>query len=45
MHATNYIDLKETPDKVRNTIKSLASNAVHLATLLAERPYPPPLRD
>ena len=40
MHTTDYIDLDETPEAVASTNKSLAANAVHLATLLKERPYP-----
>ena len=43
MGNTNYIDLKSTPESVQKTIRSLASNAAHLAGLLAQQPYPPPL--
>lgn len=42
MHKTDYKDLPETPEKVASTTKTLAANAAHLATLLAERPYPAP---
>ncbi|MER5550508.1 NAD(P)H-dependent oxidoreductase [Streptomyces sp. NPDC002793] len=41
MHGTDYQDLDETPDAVDSTTKTLAANAVHLARLLADRPYPP----
>ncbi|MDX2621593.1 NAD(P)H-dependent oxidoreductase [Streptomyces sp. NPDC013082] len=40
MHGTDYQDLDETPDAVASTTKTLAANAVHLARLLANRPYP-----
>jgi multimeric flavodoxin WrbA len=40
MGDTNYIDLKETPKKVEQTIRTLASNAAHLAKLLKTSPYP-----
>jgi multimeric flavodoxin WrbA len=42
MSSTNYIDLDRTPKKVASTIKTLASNAVHLAALLKKNPYPAP---
>ncbi|HEY4145425.1 flavodoxin family protein [Pinirhizobacter sp.] len=42
MSDTNYVDLKQTPKKVAQTIKSLSANAVHLAGLLAAHPYPAP---
>ncbi|OOG52325.1 hypothetical protein [Rhodanobacter sp. C03] len=38
----NYIDLDRTPKKLASTIKTLASNAVHFAAQLKERPYPAP---
>ena len=41
MGSTDFKDLEATPDKVRETIRTIASNAAHLARLLAERPYPP----
>ncbi|GAA2967558.1 flavodoxin family protein [Kitasatospora cinereorecta] len=40
MHGTDYQDLDETPDAVASTTKTLAANAVHLARLLADHPYP-----
>lgn len=42
MGSTNYIDLDRTPDKVASTIRTIASQAAHLAGLLHERPYPAP---
>lgn len=42
MSDVNYIDLTKTPDNVMQTIKTLASNAAHLAKLLQEKPYPAP---
>ena len=42
MGSKNYIDLERTPSKVAETIKTIASNAVHLATLLQAKPYPAP---
>ncbi|MBB3228493.1 multimeric flavodoxin WrbA [Luteibacter sp. Sphag1AF] len=42
MSDKNYIDLKETPPKVRQTIETLASNAAHLACLLKNANYPAP---
>ncbi|WP_394003310.1 flavodoxin family protein [Luteimonas sp. WGS1318] len=41
MGSTDYKDLDATPDKVRETIRTIASNAAHLARLLADHPYPP----
>lgn len=41
MGSTDFKDLEATPAKVRETIRTIASNAAHLARLLAERPYPP----
>ena len=41
MGSTDFKDLEATPDKVRETIRTIARNAAHLARLLAERPYPP----
>jgi multimeric flavodoxin WrbA len=43
MGDTNYIDLKETPKKVAESIETLASNAAHLARVLKEDNYPAPL--
>jgi multimeric flavodoxin WrbA len=42
MSSKNYIDLDRTPKKVASTIKTLASNAAHLAALLKNNPYPAP---
>jgi multimeric flavodoxin WrbA len=41
MHTVDYKDLDETPEEVAQATATLARNAVHLATLLKERPYPP----
>jgi multimeric flavodoxin WrbA len=41
MHQTDYKDLARTPETVASTTKTLASNAVHLARLLKQTPYPP----
>lgn len=40
MGDVNYVDLPKTPDKVANTIEMAASNAVHLAKILAGSTYP-----
>ncbi|RPK81029.1 NAD(P)H-dependent oxidoreductase [Streptomyces sp. ADI98-10] len=40
MHGTDYQDLDTTPDAVASTTEALAANAVHLARLLADHPYP-----
>ena len=37
----DYIDLDETPEKVAQTIRTVAANAAHLARLLDDSPYPP----
>ncbi len=42
MGDVDFKDLERTPDKVRDTIRTIASNAVHLARLLKASPYPPP---
>jgi len=42
MSSKNYVDLDRTPKKVASTIKTLASNAAHLAALLKNNPYPAP---
>ena len=42
MGSVDYKDLEQTPDKVRQTIDTIASNAVHLARLLQATPYPAP---
>lgn len=41
MHATDYKDLNEIPEKVGQTNKTLASNSAHLARLLKANQYPP----
>lgn len=40
MGGTDFQDLEQVPDKVRETADMVASNAAHVATLLKERPYP-----
>ena len=40
MQKTNYIDLDETPEEVSTATAMLASNVVHIAKLLADKPYP-----
>jgi multimeric flavodoxin WrbA len=40
MAKTDFNDLPQVPDKVRQTAAMAASNAAHLAALLRERPYP-----
>jgi len=40
MGATDFKDLKATPDKVTETAKMVAGNAAHLAGLLKANPYP-----
>ncbi|MFJ1594825.1 flavodoxin family protein [Kitasatospora albolonga] len=40
MQGTDYQDLDETPEAVASTTRALAANAVHLARLLADSPYP-----
>ena len=42
MGSTDYQDLERTPKKVAETLKTIASNAAHLARLLKESPYPKP---
>lgn len=48
MQTVDYRDLDETPEAVASATATLARNAMHLATLLQERPYPaedvPPAR-
>lgn len=43
MGSIDFKDLDRTPDNVANTIRTIASNAAHLAKLLDEQPYPAPL--
>jgi multimeric flavodoxin WrbA len=40
MQTVDYRDLDATPEAVANATAMLARNAVHLATLLREHPYP-----
>ncbi len=40
MMTTDYKDLPETPDAVRHANATLVANAVHLARVLREHPYP-----
>lgn len=42
MGDVDFKDLDRIPKKVAETIKTLASNAVHLAGLLQKHPYPAP---
>jgi multimeric flavodoxin WrbA len=42
MSGVDYKDLDETPEPVAATTTTLASNAAHLARLLADAPYPVP---
>lgn len=42
MGSKDYKDLDRTPKKVAETIKTIASNAAHLAGLLKAKPYPAP---
>lgn len=41
MHTTDYLDLKEIPEKVTSTNKLVATNTAHLARLLRGAQYPP----
>ena len=40
MQKTDYIDLDETPKEVATATAMLASNTVHIARRLADKPYP-----
>jgi len=42
MGSVNYVDLEKTPPKLADTIRTLACNAAHLASLLKQHPYPAP---
>ncbi|MBZ4038295.1 flavodoxin family protein [Novilysobacter selenitireducens] len=42
MGSTDYQDLERTPKKVAETVRTIASNAAHLAQLLKKSPYPKP---
>lgn len=41
MHSVDYNDLDTTPEKTVATTKAAATNAAHLAALLAAQQYPP----
>lgn len=41
MHKVDYKDLKQTPENVAATTKSMATNAAHLARSLKKSSYPP----
>ncbi len=40
MHHTDYKDLDHTPDKTAETTRSMVANAVHLARLIRDTPFP-----
>lgn len=40
MHTTDYDELEETPEGTEAALQTAAANAVHLARLLADHPYP-----
>ena len=42
MHATDFKDLEQTPEKVLTTAQTVALNAAHLARALRVAPYPAP---
>lgn len=42
MQSTDYNDLDSTPEKTAGTTATAAANAVHLARLLKDSPYPAP---
>ena len=42
MGSTDYQDLERTPKKVAETVRTIASNAAHLAQLPKKSPYPKP---
>lgn len=42
MGSVDYIDLADTPKSLASTIRTLACNAAHLASLLKQQPYPAP---
>ncbi len=41
MGSTDYKDLDDVPEKTAGTTKTLVTNTLHLAELLAKDPYPP----
>ncbi|WP_243060688.1 flavodoxin family protein [Nocardioides sp. SR21] len=40
MQGTDYLELEKTPEKTASATQAAARNAVHLATLLRNAPYP-----
>lgn len=40
MGSTDFVELKKTPEKLTETARMVAANAVHLAGLLKEKSYP-----
>ena len=40
MQKKDFQDLDKVPDSVSSTTKTMVSNAVHLARLLKDAPYP-----
>jgi len=40
MGSVDFKDLPEAPDKVQSMVEAAAANGVHLARLLADKPYP-----
>ena len=40
MHTTDYNDLDETPESTMSALTTAATNAVHLARLVKDAPYP-----
>ncbi len=40
MQGQDFKDLPQTPDKVQQTTRSMARNALHLAGLLRDAQYP-----
>jgi multimeric flavodoxin WrbA len=42
MHTVDYLDLAATPDEVATATTTAALNALHLASLLKQHPYPAP---
>jgi hypothetical protein len=40
MHATDYEDKQPRPEKTAGATRAAARNAVHLARLLSDAPYP-----
>jgi multimeric flavodoxin WrbA len=40
MQKTDFKDLPSTPEKTAQATRTMVDNAVHLATIIAQRPYP-----